>query len=295
MAVTDTVNLDILLTMCHPEISKSMYNTPMNDILSGLNEEQQKVVFATYGPVLVLAGAGSGKTRALTHRIAYLIEQGMARPEQILAVTFTNKAAAEMRHRIEKLLGSPAHTPRSVSTFHAMGAKMLREQPSAHSRSRGFSILDMSDSEKLVRKALKDNNYSLKEWSPQAVRGMISKMKHDNLDVPNISSPQSPSEEILANILPIYERMLAEHDAYDFDDLLRIPLKMLREIPAVRAYYQSRWKFVSVDEYQDTNAMQEEIIFLLLGPDRNLCVVGDDYQSIYSWRGANVDHILQFE
>lgn len=274
----------------------------MNDVLSGLNKEQQKVVLATHGPVLVLAGAGSGKTRALTHRVAYLIGQGIARPDQILAVTFTNKAAAEMRHRIEKLLGSAANTPRSVSTFHAMGAKMLREQPGAHARSRGFSILDMSDSEKLVRKALKDNNYSLKQWSPQAVRGMISKTKHDNLDIPDFSNPHlpdrqagSPSEEVLAKILPLYERMLAEHDAYDFDDLLRIPLTMLRENSAVRAYYQSRWKFVSVDEYQDTNAMQEEIISLLLGPERNICVVGDDYQSIYSWRGANVDHILQFE
>ncbi|OGY30886.1 MAG: hypothetical protein A3C02_03410 [Candidatus Andersenbacteria bacterium RIFCSPHIGHO2_02_FULL_45_11] len=267
----------------------------MHPILEGLNEEQQKVVLATHGPVLVLAGAGSGKTRALTHRIAYLIEQGIAHPQQILAVTFTNKAAAEMRHRIEKLLGSPANTPRSVSTFHAMGAKMLREQPGAHGRSRGFSILDMSDSEKLVRKALKDNNYSLKEWSPQAVRGMISKIKHDSPDIPDFSNPQKPSEEVLAKILPIYERLLSEHDAYDFDDLLRIPLKMLREVPSVRAYYQSRFKFVSVDEYQDTNAMQEEIISLMLGPEKNVCVVGDDYQSIYSWRGANVDHILQFE
>lgn len=267
----------------------------MHPILSGLNDEQQKVVLATHGPVLVLAGAGSGKTRALTHRIAYLIQEGIAQPHEILAVTFTNKAAAEMKHRIEKLVGSVANTPRSVSTFHAMGAKMLREQPGAHNRSRGFSILDMSDSEKLVRKALKDNNYALKEWSPQAVRGMISKIKHDNPDIPKFSNPENPQEEVLAKILPIYERMLAEHDAYDFDDLLRIPLKMLREHSAVRAYYQSRWKFVSVDEYQDTNAMQDEIISLLLGPDKNICVVGDDYQSIYSWRGADVDHILQFE
>lgn len=267
----------------------------MQEILAGLNGEQQKVVLATHGPVLVLAGAGSGKTRALTHRVAYLIQQGIARPHEILAVTFTNKAAAEMRHRIEKLLGSPDSTPRSVSTFHAMGAKMLREQPGAHNRSRGFSILDMSDSEKLVRKALKDNDYPLKQWSPQAVRGMISEIKHDNPNIPDFLNPTSPAEEVLAKILPIYERALAEHDAYDFDDLLRIPLKMLREVPAVRALYQSRWRFISVDEYQDTNAMQDEIISLLLGPDRNICVVGDDYQSIYSWRGANVNHILQFE
>ncbi len=267
----------------------------MHPILTSLNKEQQEVVLAIHGPVLVLAGAGSGKTRALTHRIAYLIEQGLARPDQILAVTFTNKAAAEMRHRIEKLLGSASHTPRSVSTFHAMGARMLREQSGAHTRSRSFSILDMNDSEKLVRKALKDNDYSLKEWGTSAIRGMISKIKHDNIDTPSFINPQSPHEEVLAKIFPLYEKMLAEHDAYDFDDLLRIPLKMLREVPSVRAYYQSRWKFISVDEYQDTNAFQDETISLLLGSERNLCVVGDDYQSIYSWRGANVNHILQFE
>lgn len=267
----------------------------MHPILEGLNDEQQKVVLATHGPVLVLAGAGSGKTKALTHRIAYLIRERVAAPHEILAVTFTNKAAAEMRHRIERLVGSASETPRSVSTFHAMGAKMLREQPGGHARTRGFSILDTDDSQKLVRKALKDHNYSLKEWSPQAVRGMISKLKHEYVDTPDLSNPQSPAEELLTTIFPLYEQMLAEHDAYDFDDLLRIPLRMLRHLPAVRSYYQSRWKFISVDEYQDTNAMQDEIISLVLGPERNICVVGDDYQSIYSWRGANVDHILQFE
>jgi DNA helicase-2/ATP-dependent DNA helicase PcrA len=273
----------------------SLYTSSMHSALSGLNEQQQEVVLATHGPVLVLAGAGSGKTRALTHRIAYLIDQGIAIPDQILAVTFTNKAAAEMKHRIGDLLGSPTKTPRSVSTFHSMGAKMLREQSHAHERSRGFSILDTSDSEKLIRKALRDNNYSLREWSPQAVRGMISKVKHEYVDNPTFSDSSGPQEGLLAKIYPLYERMLAEHDAYDFDDLLRIPLRVLRSNPAVRAYYQDRWRFVSVDEYQDTNAMQDEIIAHLLGPERNICVVGDDYQSIYSWRGANVDHILQFE
>lgn len=267
----------------------------MHPILEGLNEDQQKVVLATHGPVLVLAGAGSGKTRALTHRIAYLIQQGIAHPDEVLAVTFTNKAASEMRHRIEALLGSTSAIPRSVSTFHALGAKMLREQPGAHARSRGFSILDTSDCEKLVRRALKDTNHSLKEWSPQSVRGMISRVKHTSTEAPDFNNAQSPAEEVLSKIYPLYEKMLAEHDAYDFDDLLRIPLKMLREVSSVRAYYQSRWKFISVDEYQDTNAMQEEIISLLLGSEKNMCVVGDDYQSIYSWRGANVDHILQFE
>ncbi len=267
----------------------------MSNALSGLNEQQQQVVLATHGPVLVLAGAGSGKTRALTHRIAHMIQERIAAPDQILAVTFTNKAAAEMKHRIGELLGSSYMSPQSVSTFHSMGVKILREQAQFHSRSRGFSILDTKDSEKLVRKALKDANYSLKEWSTNAVRGMISGIKHEYVDNPDLANPQSPQEEMLAAIFPVYEKMLAEHNAYDFDDLLRIPLRILRSTPSVRALYQSRWRFVSVDEYQDTNPMQEEIIGHLLGPDQNICVVGDDYQSIYSWRGASVDHILEFE
>lgn len=267
----------------------------MSNALSGLNEQQQQVVLATHGPVLVLAGAGSGKTKALTHRIAYMIQERIAAPDQILAVTFTNKAATEMKHRITGLVGSSFMSPQSVSTFHSMGVKILREQAQFHTRSRGFSILDTKDSEKLVRKALKDANYSLKEWSTNAVRSMISGIKHQYVDNPDLANPQNPQEEMLAVIFPVYEKMLAEHNAYDFDDLLRIPLRILRSTPSVRALYQSRWRFISVDEYQDTNPMQEEIIGHLLSPEKNICVVGDDYQSIYSWRGANVEHILEFE
>ncbi len=267
----------------------------MSSILQGLNPQQQKVVLATHGPVLVLAGAGSGKTRALTHRVAYLIEQELAAPEEILAVTFTNKAANEMKHRIAALLPGPAKSPGDISTFHSMGVKILREQVGFHSRTRGFSIFDTKDSEKLIRKALKDTNYSLREWSPSAIRGAISRLKHDFVDEIVFSEPESPQEEVLSRVVPLYEQMLAEHDAYDFDDLLRVPLRILRAHDVVRKFYQSRWRFLSVDEYQDTNPMQDEIISHLLGPDRNICVVGDDYQSIYSWRGANVDHILQFE
>ncbi|MCE9643242.1 MAG: UvrD-helicase domain-containing protein [Candidatus Andersenbacteria bacterium] len=267
----------------------------MKSPLDGLNPDQQKVVLATHGPVLVLAGAGSGKTRALTHRIAYLIQQGIAKPEEILAVTFTNKASAEMKHRIQELLGSSTLTPRAVSTFHSMGVKILREQAHAHTRSRGFSILDSKDSEKLVRRILKNENYSLKEWGSSAVRGMISKIKQEYVDTPVFPVAQNPREEMIQKVFPKYEQMLAEHDAYDFDDLLRVPLRILRENQPVRDMYQARWKFLSIDEYQDTNAIQDEIISLLLGKDRNICVVGDDYQAIYSWRGASVDHIMQFE
>ncbi len=267
----------------------------MNDVLTGLNPEQQRVVLTTHGPVLVLAGAGSGKTRALTHRIAHLIQQGIARPEEILAVTFTNKAAMEMKHRIMTLLGSRSLSPQAVSTFHSMGVKILREQANFHTRSRGFSILDSKDTEKLVRRILKKEGYSLKEWGSSAVRGMVSKIKQEYVDSPVFTDAENPREEMIQKVFPQYEHMLAEHNAYDFDDLLRVPLRILRSLPAIREAYQFRWRFISVDEYQDTNAIQDEIIALLLGKEQNICVVGDDYQAIYSWRGANVDHILQFE
>lgn len=267
----------------------------MKSPLDGLNPDQQQVVLATHGPVLVLAGAGSGKTRALTHRIAYMIHQRIARPEEILAVTFTNKASAEMKHRIGELLGSTAHTPRAVSTFHSMGVKILRDHPEAHDRSRKFSILDSKDTEKIIRRVLKQENYSLKEWGTSAVRSLVSQIKQEYVDQPVFQEPQSPRDEMIQKIFPLYERILAEHNAYDFDDLLRVPLRILRSNQSVRTGYQHQWRFISVDEYQDTNAIQDEIISLLLGAEKNLCVVGDDYQAIYSWRGASVDHIMEFE
>lgn len=267
----------------------------MSSPLTGLNPEQKQVVLTTHGPVLVLAGAGSGKTRALTHRIAHLIQEGIARPTEILAVTFTNKASAEMKHRIASLLRSPSLTPRDVSTFHSLGVKILREHPSAHTRSHKFSILDSKDTEKLIRRILKQENYSLKEWGTSAVKSMVSKIKQEYVDTPTFATADNPREEMIQKVFPQYERMLQEHDAYDFDDLLRVPLRILRSHPAIKNAYQARWRFLSIDEYQDTNAIQEEIISLLLGKDQNICVVGDDYQAIYSWRGANVEHILEFE
>ncbi len=268
----------------------------MQDPLSTLNDDQRQVAQTTEGPLLVLAGAGSGKTRALTHRIAYMLSKGLAHPSEILAVTFTNKAAQEMRHRIQDLVGSSALTPHHVSTFHGLGVRMLREQVGYHPRSRHFMIFDASDSERLVRQALKEQNVSLREWSPRVVRQVISSSKTVGTSAAEmLAAVQTERDDIIAKAYKRYEELLASHDAYDFDDLLIAPLRLLQNEASIRTKYQNQWKYVSVDEYQDTSPLQEELLRLLLRSDQNICAVGDDYQAIYSWRGAKVDHILSFE
>ncbi len=257
----------------------------MNDVLSQLNDAQREVVTTTDGPVLVLAGAGSGKTRALTHRIAHLIEQKIALPHEILAVTFTNKAAKEMKERVATLMGDSRFVPNSLGTFHGLGARILRESSNHHSRSKSFVILDAKDSEKLVRQALRDANLNLREWTPRSVKYKISSAKGEGADL----------DEVLVGVWDRYETLLRRNDAYDFDDLLRVPVGLLAEHESVREAYKKRWRWLSVDEYQDTNPLQERLLSLLTGPEKNICVVGDDYQAIYSWRGATIDHILQFE
>ncbi len=264
-------------------------------ILESLNEQQQKAATTVHGPVLILAGAGSGKTRTLTHRIAYMIEQKIARPDEILAVTFTNKAAKEMKERIRSL--APAGmAPEAVGTFHSLGARLLREQVGHHPRTRQFVIIDEKDGEKLAREAIQKAGFSPKEWTPRSVRHYISGMKNEFMSPQDAAAgAQDITGQTMSRIYLEYERLLAVHDAYDFDDLLVAPIKMLTLHPEVAERYRSRWRFLSVDEYQDTNILQEKLLQLLLHPEKNICVVGDDYQAIYSWRGAKVDHILHFE
>jgi DNA helicase-2/ATP-dependent DNA helicase PcrA len=257
-----------------------------NNLLTDLNEEQQKVMKATHGPVLVLAGAGSGKTRALTYRIAYLLQQKIAQPEEILAVTFTNKAAGEMKERVRKLVGKEMRVPTAISTFHSLGARILREQARFLPRSRGFTVCDTGDSERLIRKSLEELNLSKKEYSPRQMRGRISSLKNKML---------TSDDEVTAAIWARYEKLLARNDAYDFDDLLIETFKLIEKNKQIRESYQRRWQFISVDEYQDTNPLQDNLLKLLAGEKKNVCVVGDDYQAIYSWRGAKIDHILDFE
>ncbi|PIT98062.1 MAG: hypothetical protein COT71_02745 [Candidatus Andersenbacteria bacterium CG10_big_fil_rev_8_21_14_0_10_54_11] len=267
----------------------------MRDLLADLNPDQQRVVQAVHGPVLVLAGAGSGKTRALTHRIAYIIAKGEARPEEILAVTFTNKAAAEMRERVHQLLQGRSAPPSAIGTFHAIGARMLRQQAQFLSRSQQFMILDSGDSERIVRRTLDDLSYSRTQFHPRKLKAFISRAKGDSLS-PQDTAAQAGStfEDVAARVYARYEELLQQEDAYDFDDLLREPVRLLEREQRIRDTLRARWRFVSVDEYQDTNPMQDRLLELLLGNEQNICVVGDDYQAIYSWRGARVDHILEF-
>lgn len=268
----------------------------MTDPLKGLNEQQQKVVTTTHGPLLVLAGAGSGKTRALTHRLAYLMHEGIAAPGQLLAVTFTNKAAHQMRERLQALLGSSILIPGAVGTFHSIGARILRETGGAHGRGDSFTIVDEQDREKLIRQSINSCGYSTKDWNPRAIQQIISKAKN-SLTRPQeiVESQPGQKEHVVAAFFEHYEKLLAHHHAYDFDDLLAVPVRLLQENPSLRSQYQSRWQWISVDEYQDTNPLQDTFVKLIAGPEHNICVVGDDYQAIYSWRGATVHHILTFE
>jgi DNA helicase II / ATP-dependent DNA helicase PcrA len=268
----------------------------MASFLSDLNESQREAAQILHGPLLILAGAGSGKTRTLTYRIAHMIAQGAASPDEILAVTFTNKAAAEMRKRVAGLVGKEHKVPTALSTFHSLGAKMLREQGKWHDRGVGFSIVNSGDSERLIKEAMGRLNVSRKELPISSVAKAISHAKN-NRATPEMVSAQAnlPRTRMIADVYRIYEQLLRRHMAFDFDDLLLRVVELLEREKSVRAAYQHRWRFLSVDEYQDTNLLQESLLQLLVGPEKNLCVVGDDYQAIYSWRGAKVDHILRFE
>jgi len=268
----------------------------MSKLLADLNDKQQEAVVATEGPVLILAGAGSGKTRALTYRLAYLIEQKIARPEELLAMTFTNKAAGEMKERVAKLVSGISRPPNSVGTFHGMGARIMREQAKFLPRSNSFTILDAGDSERIVRLALDQLNMDRKEYSPKSIKYKISEAKNKRWSPKDmLEAVHRPDEEAAAMTYARYEKILAQQDAYDFDDLLITPIALMEKYPQTREYYQRRWKYLSVDEYQDTNPPQDYLLQLLVGKENNICAVGDDYQAIYSWRGAKVDHILNFE
>ncbi len=263
--------------------------------MAELNEQQQQVVTATDGPILVLAGAGSGKTRALTYRIAYLLTTKKAQPAQVLAVTFTNKAAREMKERVDKIMNGKLANPLMISTFHSLGVRILREQSRLTDRPPGFIICDADDSEKLIKMAMKELNISRQMFSATALKHKISLAKNSRLTPKQLAEQPSPVSDAAAAVFARYEQLLRKNNAFDFDDLIIRPIEILEAHEEIRALYQQRWRYLLVDEYQDTNPPQDRMLELLIGPDRNICVVGDDYQAIYSWRGANVEHILQFE
>jgi len=265
------------------------------DALAKLNPAQREAVLHFEGPILVLAGAGSGKTRVLTTRIARLIEHHGVDPSHILAVTFTNKAAGEMRERIAKLVGEMP-TGMWVGTFHAIGARMLRREATLVGRSASFTIYDEDDSLAAVRRIMDRLKISTKTWSPKALRSAISGAKNALVSPEEYAKlAMDPLSKAASAVYDQWERTLRDANAVDFDDLLVLPVRVLQQNPDRVEAYRERFKFLLVDEYQDTNRAQYEFVRLLAGANGNVLVVGDDDQSIYGWRGADIRNILDFE
>ncbi len=270
----------------------------MEPILQGLNDAQTQAVKTTEGPLLILAGAGSGKTKTLTHRIAYLLASQNVWPENILAVTFTNKAAREMRERLAQLVGK--HNSRGfmtwMGTFHGVCVRILRQDGEVIGVSHNFVIYDDDDRMGLVKQVMKSLSISADTVKPRAVVSAISNAKNDLIGPDEFAAnAQYPFQQSVARIYAEYETARKAAHALDFDDLLIETVRLFRESAAVRKKYQEQFKYILIDEYQDTNAAQYAIVKSLVGPEKNLCVVGDDWQSIYSWRGADFKNILNFE
>ena len=263
------------------------------NLTSELNEEQRKAVEQIEGPCMIVAGAGSGKTRVLTYKIAYLIESGI-NPFEMLALTFTNKAANEMKQRIHKLAGATAENL-WMGTFHSVFAKILRIEAQHIGFDRNFTIYDDDDSEKVVEACMKELGFSTDNPKPKTVNGYIKGLKNKLVLPDDIGNVTNPFERIAVPVYREYQNRLIKNNAMDFDDLLINPIILFRTNPDVLAKYQNRFKFILVDEYQDTNRAQYEIVKMLAQGHGNISVVGDDAQSIYRWRGAEIENILKFE
>lgn len=262
--------------------------------LENLNPKQMEAVNYTDGPLLLIAGAGAGKTRVITHRIARLIEKGV-RPERILAVTFTNKAASEMRERVLKLTENERSAP-LVSTFHTLGVYILKNSGRPVGVNRWFTIFDKDDSKALVRRIMKEVDLDPKQFEPRKILGTISKNKGEGITAFDYNeSAKDFYPKLVARVWIRYEEELKKQKALDFDDLLLKTVQLLKKDDKTRIYYQNLWQYIHVDEYQDTNTIQYELTKILAGKHQNICVVGDMDQNIYSWRGANIQHILDFE
>jgi DNA helicase II / ATP-dependent DNA helicase PcrA len=266
--------------------------------LESLNEKQKEAVLYENGPLLIVAGAGAGKTKTITHRIIHLIHQGID-PSAILAVTFTNKAAKEMRDRVMALLADRVHgnsTVPFISTFHSLGVHIIKENAHLLGLTKHFAIADEHDALVIIKDAMKIRDIDPKQHEPRKIKSVISKSKGDFISLDTFTqNAASAFQSIVATIWRDYERALKEEKALDFDDLLLQSVNILKKYPEVRQTYQDRWKYVHIDEYQDTNEVQYEMTKLLVGEDKNICVVGDTDQNIYSWRGANIKNMLHFE
>lgn len=276
------------------------------NLLAGLNEPQRAAVTTTHGPVLILAGPGSGKTRVITHRIAYLVQHEDILPWHVIAVTFTNKAAREMRERLEKLVGASEAKEMTIGTFHAICARVLRMEADSLAPlglNRSFVIFDTDDQTTLIKRAVKELNLDEKQNRASTMQSLISRAKNDMLSPDQMAERAAKYiEEVAARVYRVYQRLLRDNNAVDFDDLLMLTEQLWRREPEILGRYQRRWQYVHVDEFQDCNLPQYKLVRLLAygTMDRheglgNICVVGDDDQMIYSWRGASSENVIRFE
>ena len=262
--------------------------------LVGYNDKQKEAVLKTDGPILIIAGAGSGKTRVLTTKIAYLVDNGVP-TDSILAITFTNKAAKEMKDRVVGLLGSVAYQLR-ISTFHSFGVYLIHEHYDLLGYKENFTILDSDDTLTLIKKIMKELNIDQKDYNPRAIRNSISSSKNELISALDFERfIGNDFDQKVFEVYKRYEKKLLVSNSLDFDDLLFMPIKLFREHPDVLKYYQQLYQYILVDEYQDTNEAQYILIKMLSALNRNICVVGDESQSIYSFRGSNYRNILNFE
>jgi DNA helicase-2/ATP-dependent DNA helicase PcrA len=265
----------------------------------GLNDEQARAVQTTEGPLLILAGAGSGKTKTLTHRIAYILGNGLAYPSQILAVTFTNKAAREMRERIASLIGGSADDRSFLpfnGTFHGICVRLLRQDGEHIGVPRSFVIYDESDRLSAIKQACKQHMIDEKAFPPKVLAGIISSAKNEGISpIEYAEYASGPAQKTAATIYPTYMKILKDAGALDFDDLLLKTLELFSTMPEVCEKWRTQFKYIMIDEYQDTNSVQYRLIKKLVNDNQNIAVVGDDWQSIYSWRGADYKNILNFE
>lgn len=276
--------------------------------LDSLNDKQKEAVLYTEGPLLIVAGAGAGKTKTLTHRMIHLIHKGVD-PRSILAVTFTNKAAKEMRDRVTDMLNDKSHGNKPetdnfgniwnspfVSTFHSLGVHIIKENSHLIGLNKYFTIMDESGALSIIKSIMKEHDIDPKQHEPRKIKSVISKSKGDFITVDSFSENiQNGFQSIVATIWRGYEAELRKEKALDFDDLLLESVLILKKYPEVKHHYQEQWKYIHIDEYQDTNEVQYEMTKLLVNKDENICVVGDTDQNIYSWRGANIKNMLHFE
>ncbi|MEC1790730.1 DNA helicase PcrA [Bacillus vallismortis] len=266
-----------------------------NQLLSGLNPVQQEAVKTTDGPLLLMAGAGSGKTRVLTHRIAYLMAEKHVAPWNILAITFTNKAAREMKERVESILG-PGADDIWISTFHSMCVRILRRDIDRIGINRNFSILDTADQLSVIKGILKERNLDPKKFDPRSILGTISGAKNELTEPEEFSKVAGGYyDQVVSDVYADYQKKLLKNQSLDFDDLIMTTIKLFDRVPEVLEFYQRKFQYIHVDEYQDTNRAQYMLVKQLAERFQNLCVVGDSDQSIYRWRGADITNILSFE